>query len=464
MLTKMRKRSALLLSLAVVCATLAVVPQTAGAAASKIPAAGTAAIPYVAPSATTTYSACPGSSAAAAGFTDTTSTDVDCIKMFGITTGVTATTYVPAGTISRQDMARFIHRMFVPTGLAAAGTTTVPTFTDTAHVTADGLAAINALASHGITLGTTATTYSPDSNVTREQMALFLNRFATVVKPFNSAVAGLSSNIASAAYNYTDIANSPFESMEAVIRLYNLGVTGETCIATTVATCATTYRPTEDITRAEMASMLNALLAHTNARPAGVSIQGTATPAAAVSLATFISHRNADFTPTLNTLIDEFHDPTQTSVAAALAANARFDGLGQCTASVTTSQGTKCLMDALDLSTNALGNVGGTALTPAAASTTSWWVWTGTQGTAFNTGNAGSYQMEVILAATATPLVYGDKTTYTVSGVNQAAGVGGGAVVANWSAYNLSTPAAADDGVLTAAGASRTITATMSKN
>ena len=185
MLTNFRKRTALLLSLAVVCASVALVPSTASAAASKVANAGTTADPYTAPASTTAMKACPGSSAAAAGFTDTTSTDVDCIKMFGITTGKTATTYDPSNTISRQDMARFIHRMFVPTGMAAAGLTAVPTFTDTAHVTADGLAAISALASHGITTGTTTTTFSPDDNVTREQMALFLYRFAQIVGTYD---------------------------------------------------------------------------------------------------------------------------------------------------------------------------------------------------------------------------------------------------------------------------------------
>ena len=151
MLTNLRKRTALLLSLAVVCATVALAPQAANAAASKVPNAGTTtpSDPYTAPASTTTNRTCPGTSAPAAGFTDTTATDVDCIKMYGITTGKTATTYDPSGTISRQDMARFIHRMFVPTGMAAAGATAVPAFTDMPPG-ADAVAAINALASHGI--------------------------------------------------------------------------------------------------------------------------------------------------------------------------------------------------------------------------------------------------------------------------------------------------------------------------
>ena len=121
MLTKIKKRSALLLSLAVVCATVALVPQTAGAQPSIVPNTNLAADVYTAPSAgPDAMDACPGTSAPAAGFTDTTSTNVDCIAMFGITTGTTATTYEPSGTIPRWQMALFIHRMFVPTGVAAA--------------------------------------------------------------------------------------------------------------------------------------------------------------------------------------------------------------------------------------------------------------------------------------------------------------------------------------------------------
>jgi len=222
MLTNFKRRSALLITLAMVCATVAVVPLTAGAAASNVPNAGTSASvdPHSAPSAPEIMKACPGDSATPAGFTDHSSTDVDCIKMFGITTGKTATTYDPTGTISRQDMARYIHRMFTATGLAAAGATVVPTFTDTAHVTADGLAAINALASHGITTGTTATTFSPDDNVTRAQMAAFLQRFAALVKDHAGvAIARATAQTESGSYNYADLANTTFEEMESVIWL-----------------------------------------------------------------------------------------------------------------------------------------------------------------------------------------------------------------------------------------------------
>ena len=49
-------------------------------------------------------------------------------------------------------------------------------FTDISGQAADIQTAINQLKQAGVTTGTTATTYGPDSNVTREQMAMFMAR------------------------------------------------------------------------------------------------------------------------------------------------------------------------------------------------------------------------------------------------------------------------------------------------
>jgi hypothetical protein len=452
MLTNFRKRTALLLSVALVCASVALVPQTANAAASKRPNAGTTADPYIIPASTTPLKACPGSSASAAGFTDTTSTDVDCIKMFGVTTGKTATTYDPTGTISRQDMARFIHRMFVPTGTAAAGLTAVPAFTDIAHVDAGGTAAINALASHGITVGTTATTFSPDSNVSRQDMALFLYRFAQIAKPFNSASAGITMSIADQAYNYSDIANISFEAMEAVIGLYNAGVTGETCATVaTAATCATTYRPTEDMTRAEMASMLTALLNHTNARPAGVSIQPKAAITAA-AIDSWISCRNADFTPNANTLVDTFRDLVDDTSATTQAASIPFNAILNTVSTSGTGvvgPSTPGTMDTGDKLCGVLGNADGESNTMAAAKTGKWWAWTAAQGTIYVDGTTTVFLYTASLPAGATT-TYATKATHAWD--NTAATATNMAAITN---------VTATDGSNTYQGTSRVLTTTL---
>ena len=432
MLTKMKKRSALLVSLAVVCGSIAVVPQMASAAASKVPNVGSATDPHTVPNETTPQSACPGTSAPAAGFTDTTATDVDCIKMFGITQGATATTYEPASSIPRWQMALFIHRMFVPTGLAAAGTTTVPAFTDTAGLSAEIQAAITALASHGITVGTSATTFGPNDNVTREQMALFLYRFGSKVKPYDTATdtTGIFDNaaadIASGTYNFSDIAGTTFEAMEAIIAMYNIGATGETCTSITLASnpasCATTYRPTADVTRAEMATMIKGVLDLSNARPSGAVIQPT-TALTATSEATTISWRNADFTPVVNGIVDTFRQVVNNTSATTIAASVPFNVLsGLCNTSTggVAGSGTTCTLDTGDKVTNNLGNVSGDAQTLTANSTGKWWVWTGDQGAQYINGTTAGFLFEGAVT-TAAASSYATSATHSLSNTNAVA-------------------------------------------
>ena len=456
MLTSMKKNLGLLLVVATLSAVTALVPSTAGAAPSIVPNANTILDPGTTPTDKETYLACPAGSAASAAFTDHSGDDVDCIKMFGITQGKgDGTTYDPTGSISRQDMARFIHRMFVPTGMAAAGLTAVPAFTDIAGVAADGTAAINALASHGITLGTAATTFSPDDNVTRAQMAMFLNRFASIAKDHaGTAIAIIPA--ATGEYNYSDIAGTSWEAMESIIRLFNLGVTDGNCLA---AACPTTYRPGDDITRAEMASMLTNLLNHTNARPAGVTIQALQGFATAGAKTTLISARNADFSANINAQIDHFYDPTQLTTARALAANTPFTAvLNTVSASVTSAAGTAGTIDPLDPTTNTHGNVAGAGLTTAVNSTTTWWAWTDTGGSIYIDGTtAGVAKIEAVMGAASTT-VYADTTTVTISGSNAL----GKALVEDISSAHTSV--IADDGIKTMAGTSRTITAKMTNS
>ena len=436
MLTKIRKRSALLLSLAVVCATVAIVPQTAGAAASKNP--NILATTYTGPASLTIQDACPMTSAPAAGFSDTTSTDVDCIKMFGITQGTTADTYEPDANIPRWQMALFIHRMFVPTGMAAAGITAVPAFTDTSGLSDEIKAAISALASHGITLGTSATTFSPDDNVTRAEMALFLYRFASIVGATDDATpSGITMNIGTGTYNYGDIATQGFEAMEAIIGLYNAGVTGETCTtAATRATCSTTYRPNDDITRAEMASMIKELLDHTNARPAGVTIQSSATPVAGGGAeGTIISVRNADFTPSSNIFVDEFYQVRNDTSAATQALSIPFVALSGLPSSAAgtgvSGTGATGTIDSADKITNAKGNVTGAGCNmTAAAQTCRSWVWTAAQGTIYVDGSTDGFYWESSLAPGST-VTYATAAASVMAGATLRATCNAGGTLAN---------------------------------
>ena len=300
--------------------------------------------------------ACPASaSIASAGFTDTTSTDVDCIKYYGVTTGVTATTYEPAGTVTRETMALFLTRLATAMGVTLGdgsdqGFTDLPT-------SAASVTAINQIKQLGVTVGTTATTYSPDDNVTREQMAMFIERLLgkTAPGPNGNSDDTLTTNISGNAttYNYADIDTGvTYEGHNAIAELYHLGVTDD-------VSGATAYRPTADITRAEMATFMTNAMGHSNARPAGLTLQATKN-AGVGAMATVdvhelhISHRaTAGSTGTSGTVVDVFAYKTSTNVD-----NAAFGAATTCKDSVLVTMGSvACYMEASDWVTNSTGNI-----------------------------------------------------------------------------------------------------------
>jgi hypothetical protein len=95
---------------------------------------------------------------------------VDWLAETGITLGCTATSYCPAGTVTRAEMAAFLWRLEgSPVGSPAAG------FGD---VSTDHFAgpAVNWLLASGTTAGCTTTAYCPQSLVTRAEMFTFLLR------------------------------------------------------------------------------------------------------------------------------------------------------------------------------------------------------------------------------------------------------------------------------------------------
>ncbi|HYI65346.1 MAG TPA: S8 family serine peptidase [Candidatus Limnocylindrales bacterium] len=100
--------------------------------------------------------------------TSTHEAAINRVAEAGITMGCTATTFCPNAPVTREQMASFLDRALdLPT-------TATDFFTDDETSTHE--AAINRVASAGITTGCTATTYCPKAVVTRGQMAAFLHR------------------------------------------------------------------------------------------------------------------------------------------------------------------------------------------------------------------------------------------------------------------------------------------------
>jgi hypothetical protein len=110
-----------------------------------------------------------------AGFDTATQTAINQLKQMNITTGTSNNTFGPNGTVPRWQMALFLTRLVVNVGV------TLPSgasqgFTDISGFDAATQAAINQLGQLGISLGTSATTFAPNLEVARWQMALFLAR------------------------------------------------------------------------------------------------------------------------------------------------------------------------------------------------------------------------------------------------------------------------------------------------
>lgn len=99
--------------------------------------------------------------------------EIACLAGYGFTQGKTATTYGPAERVSRAQMAVFVYNLGRYAG--AKFDTSDAGFTDIGTLPKGYRDAINALANAKVVQGTSGTTYSPGQDVTRGQLATYLN-------------------------------------------------------------------------------------------------------------------------------------------------------------------------------------------------------------------------------------------------------------------------------------------------
>ena len=112
-------------------------------------------------------------SAVAHSFSDITAqAQIDAVSWMaaaGITTGTSPTTFSPETTLTRAQLAAFLHR------LAGQPAAEAHSFVDV--VTGWQHAPVSWLATSGITTGTSPTTFSPDETLTRADLITFLYRY-----------------------------------------------------------------------------------------------------------------------------------------------------------------------------------------------------------------------------------------------------------------------------------------------
>ena len=347
------------------------------------------------------YKACPASAdIPAAGFTDTEDASVNCLAYYGIVKGTTATTYSPSDSVSRWAMALYLTRAATEAGVTL-GTGADQGFTDISGLSAEIQTAINQIKQLGVTTGKTATTYAPNDNVSRMEMALFIERWASSVSAgpggtsdaermtgaattyINSDCGVATGAACTAVYNYTDIDSGSVtvEASNAIKELYTMGIhDGAT---------ATTFNPNADMTRAAMATFMEAALNHTNLRPEGLHIQSSLYSAIGANThALHVSYRDANFDPITSTPVDVFRwTPTGVEGDRAFTTTT-----GACEDAVATGASiTACKIDVAEPTTDLSGNLVPTANTTAvlsqalnAAGTDNYYAWTAASGTTYD--------------------------------------------------------------------------------
>ena len=362
------------------------------------------------------YSACIGPAVESAGFPDMkgsfAESAADCLAYYGITKGTTAGLFAPDDVVSRWQMALFLVRAAGPAGIVLPRA--FPRgFTDLEQVGSGARDAINQLSALRIMEGASASTFAPHAMVTRRQMAQFLAAFlkAAPTGPGGSDV----DDVKPDDDNFRDLGTVPFITSEDIRRLYEMGVTG--------GTTATTFSPEAPVSRAQMAVFITRMLAHTNARPAGVTIQIADQDVfrnSNISLA--VSLRDSDRRPFEGRHVDVFQatDP-------ALA----FDLHGNCTVDVAPAAGGEaCVTDVSDGTTDSLGNLLADVEVGDVASFRLW-AWADDLGESFNEdsteaavldvrarGTASALEVTDDLPSTARKVLFGDAVTFTFRLVN----------------------------------------------
>ena len=311
------------------------------------------------------FSACVNAAAGDAGFTDVDGDVEDaanCLFHYGITKGTKVEgEFGPSQIITRVQLALFLARATGPAGIELLDDVDDQGFTDIGGFSEESQDAINNLADLEIMGEYDANdmmgdgmAFNPQGEVSRATMATALDAFLGKAILGPGAIGGANQDTYSGDdadvepddTQFTDIRRTTTDESEAIGRLFEVGVT--------TGTTDTTFDPGEDVTRGQMALFITRMLAHTNARPAGLSIQSdTASTDSDSTIRINVSLRNDDHEPMEDAVIDIF----KTS-APADAFNA--DGTCDTGTDGVDQEGsgtTACLIDASDEITDPDGNL-----------------------------------------------------------------------------------------------------------
>ena len=398
LISRQRSRLAVLAVLALVGSLLAV-----------------SAVPAVAagdgePSEEAVFSACVGAATEDAGFGDAAGgfaeDAVNCLAHYGITVGKAVGVFSPNESITRWEMALFMTRAGGPAGIVMDDPEDQG-FADIGGLSDEIQDAINQAAALEIMAGTGEDMFSPGGLVSRQAMAVFLDGFLAAYG------AELDDDL-EVDESFTDVGSVPFASYGAINRLYEFGVT-------TGTGDGTTFSPGALVTRGQMAVFVTRALAHTNARPAGLSVQAaslTGPEDEVIDLS--VAVRDSDNQPVPDVSVELF---------TAASADDAFDSDGSCSDDVAVGN---CEIDSGDDTTDPDGNLEDSTVTlPADAGSLTLWAWTGEVDDTFDADETDSVSLMFTVTEPATELLvtddmkdnatdlkFGDSVTFTLQVVD----------------------------------------------
>ncbi len=276
---------------------------------------------------------------------------------------------------------------------------------------------INCLAYYGVTIGYGDGTFRPGRNVSRFEMVLFMERAAGIAGADPATVVGDFATTGSDPVNRADMAlliarlltsatsndsrvnvvlrsdgiftvggaepddaftdsrrTQPLTKDSAASALFELGVAR--------GTGGGNFSPEASVTRGQMAAFITRALAHTTARPEGVSVQQYLPGEVTVSV------RDEFFAPVSNAAIDAFS-------IATLDVRRAFRSDGSCSSLVTDQTGSRsCEIDVLDPVTGPDGDYT-IGLGPTDEPEVTVWAWTGALGDVIRSGDGRLVSVEV---------------------------------------------------------------------
>ncbi|MDE0268524.1 MAG: S-layer homology domain-containing protein [Acidimicrobiaceae bacterium] len=265
------------------------------------------------------FQACVGPATDDKGFTDVSAghahrTAINCLAYYGVSLGTgDGTTFSPEGTVKRYEMAAFLGRALK----AAIGEENLPDVTDQGFTDIDDAPPfaqdwINRLAD--LEIIEKGSQFRPRVDVTRAQMAVwlvnFLDEASDAVDIATNGDITLTvrdeSGIADDYFHDTRI-DSPAAVDKAASALYELGVVNGKSVAPIAtpdqAPLDYYYEPFDTVNRGQMAAFITRALAHTSARPTGVTLQYNGTLDDEQLL---VSLRDSSFQPATYKPVDVF--------------------------------------------------------------------------------------------------------------------------------------------------------------